>query len=256
MVSSWDQNIFKPLFVVFLLIPVTVLLILALGTQWAWPEVLPKHWTLSNWNRASGSEQQLYAGFFTSLAIASSVALSATLFGFLTSRSIAYAKHGNRWLISAYSPYVISPILYAIWIHIFFVRGNLAGTLAGVLIGQFLLAYPYSVIFFQGFWTRKIKAYEELSATLGSSFRKTQLKVILPMATGMITVCLFQCFLISWFEFGLTSLIGVGKIKTLPIMVYTFVQEANIHLAAVASLMLVLPIFAISYFRRSWILKR
>ncbi|MEO1805346.1 MAG: ABC transporter permease, partial [Bacteroidota bacterium] len=46
---------------------------------------------------------------------------------------------------------------------------------------------------------------------------------------------------ISWFEYGLTTLIGVGKIQTLTLKVYQYVNEANIYFAALASCLLFLP---------------
>jgi putative spermidine/putrescine transport system permease protein len=47
--------------------------------------------------------------------------------------------------------------------------------------------------------------------------------------------------LISWFEFGFTNFIGVGKVQTLTIKVYQFVLEANPYLAALASCLLLFP---------------
>ena len=54
-------------------------------------------------------------------------------------------------------------------------------------------------------------------------------------------VCFFQTFLISWFQYGLTLLVGSGKVETLPLKVYDYVSEANLGYAAVAGCLLVLP---------------
>ncbi|WP_204314462.1 hypothetical protein, partial [Klebsiella aerogenes] len=58
--------------------------------------------------------------------------------------------------------------------------------------------------------------------------------VIIPLSKPLLLVCFFQCFLISWFEYGLTSVIGYGKIQTLTIKVYQFLTEANIYYAALS----------------------
>lgn len=255
MVRRWDDYLFGPVFWAMLALPLCLLILLALGEEWVWPEILPQRWSLANLERSFSGDRELLSGLLNSLILGALVSAIATVTGFLTARSVAYSRHPGRWLLAAYSPYVISPILYAIWIHIFFVKTDLSGTLMGVFTGQFLLAYPYAVIFFQGFWSARIRHFEELATTLGCSFIQTQYRIIWPMAKGMLAVCLFQCFLISWFEFGLTSLIGIGQIRTLPILVYTFVQEANIHLAAIASLTLVAPVIVISFFKKSWINK-
>jgi putative spermidine/putrescine transport system permease protein len=56
-----------------------------------------------------------------------------------------------------------------------------------------------------------------------------------------LLIAFFQSFLISWFEFGLTNYIGGGQVQTLTLRVYQYIGEANIHLAALSSLLLVIP---------------
>jgi len=51
----------------------------------------------------------------------------------------------------------------------------------------------------------------------------------------MLLLCFFQTFLLSWFQYGLTMLVGGGQVKTLPLKVYDFVWEANVFYAALAS---------------------
>lgn len=256
MVNAIRHALFRPSWLIAITLPVGLLVILSIGSDWAWPGVLPGKWTLDHWDSLNRGDRGMSSGLILSLILAVTTSILATTTGFLSARWIAYHRRRSTWLMAAYSPYVISPILYAIWLHIFFVRADLAGTLGGVMTGQFLLAYPYAVIFFQGFWGTRTFDFEQLGSTLGCRFHQQVLYILLPMAKDMIAICLFQCFLISWFEFGLTSLIGVGKIKTLPILVYTFVQEANLHLAAVASLLLVMPVILISVANRHWILKK
>jgi len=65
--------------------------------------------------------------------------------------------------------------------------------------------------------------------------------VILLLSRGPFLVCFFQTFLISWFQYGLTVLVGSGQVETLPLRVYAYVNEANLGYAAVASGLLVLP---------------
>ena len=82
---------------------------------------------------------------------------------------------------------------------------------------------------------------EQLVATLGGNTWQTYTRVLLPMAKGALLVCFFQTFLISWFEYGLTRLIGVGKVQTLTLKVFQYVNEANIFYAALASILLAMP---------------
>ncbi|MBC8152197.1 MAG: hypothetical protein H7Z72_04740, partial [Bacteroidetes bacterium] len=76
--------------------------------------------------------------------------------------------------------------------------------------------------------------------TLGCTPAQALTRVLLPLARPLLTTCLFQTFLIGWFDFGLTNFLSVGKVRTLTVQVFTYVREANSRLAAVASLLLIL----------------
>ncbi len=69
----------------------------------------------------------------------------------------------------------------------------------------------------------------------------------------MLLICFFQTFLISWFQYGLTLLIGAGKVQTLPIKVYDYVNEANIFYAAMASCLLILPPAALLWVNKRFV---
>lgn len=86
-----------------------------------------------------------------------------------------------------------------------------------------------------------------LGATLGQRIRY----VLIPMAKPWLALALFQSFLISWFEYGLSATIGLGKVKTLTILTYGFIQEANPAFAAVSALILTLPPLLVLALNRS-----
>ncbi|MDX1591815.1 MAG: hypothetical protein R3283_07625, partial [Balneolaceae bacterium] len=60
---------------------------------------------------------------------------------------------------------------------------------------------------------------------------------------------------ISWFEYGLTQFIGVGKVQTLTVMVYRYVSEANPYLAALAGVLLILPPITLLLINRKYLLQ-
>ncbi len=129
--------------------------------------------------------------------------------------------------------------------------GGLYGTFGGVLLAQLFITFPYGVIFFSSFWNERLRSMEELVKTLGGSTLQAYAKVLVPVARGALMTCFFQLFLISWFEYGLTNLIGVGKVPTLTLRVFQYVNEANLFLAALASCLLILPPVALLWLNRS-----
>ena len=196
------------------------------------------------------SEINFLSLFLQSLLLSISVAIITTFFCFIISKAIAYSKNKIFYLVLAYIPYLLSPVIMAVLFHYFFIIANLTGTFFGVVLAQFLVSFPFGIIIFMSFWNDKIKAIEELSYTLGSSNQQTYLKIILPLSKNILLLCFFQIFLISWFEYGLTTIIGTGKVKTLTLSVFKFINEANIFYAAFASILLVIPPMILVYINK------
>ena len=154
---------------------------------------------------------------------------------------MARSRHPGRWVTLSYLPYALPPVLSAVLLQPLFIRLHLSGSLAGVGVGLLLITVPFCTLFFRSFWGQQADQYEQLSRTLGCSPIQTFRQVLLPLARPLLITCLFQTFLIAWFDFGLTNYLSIGKVRTLTVQVYLYVGEANSRLAAVASLLLLIP---------------
>ncbi|MBK8967304.1 MAG: ABC transporter permease [Lewinellaceae bacterium] len=230
---------FAALLLLFAL-PFAYLLLLSLAMQWRFPLLLPEGLSLEHWQlawRIGGLADSLGL----SAVCAAVVALSSTALGFRMAHAIA-AHHRRRLLVAiAYLPYAFSPVIYAFCLQFFFLKTNLAGTLAGVLLGQFLLVFPFSVILFVNHWTPRLRNMEALVYTLGGSAGAAWRRVLLPVSRPALLNGLFQTFLLAWFEYGLTTVLGQGRVPTLPVRVYQYIGEANPYFAALGSTLLIWP---------------
>lgn len=220
-------------------VPALLLWLISLAKGWRFPDLFPPL-TLQHWT-ALTSASMLGEGLLHSLLLSTTVAIAATMLGFLFSRTIAFHPYRDRWLLLSYLPYVLAPVVLAALLYLFFLRFGWTGTLGGVWLGQFYLAFPYAIILFTSHWNERLRDFQQLATTLGASKRQSYFFVIWPLSKQILLVGLFQTFLIAWFEFGLTSYLGMNKIMTLPVLVYQYIQEANPHLAAVAALLLMIP---------------
>lgn len=235
------SRILTAILIAAILLPFLFFGVLSVGQAWFYPSILPQRFTLSNWQELLVGQSELQVSLLLSLILGLGVAILATLAGFIISKEIARAKYKSRWLLLAYWPFVLSPVVLAILVQRFFLLTGMSGEVIGVLLGQLILAFPFAVIFFQSFWSHEVLQLEQQSQTLGASAVYTLRNVLLPLAKPLLLICFFQTFLISWFEYGLTQFIGLGKVKTLTILVFKYVNEANIFHAALASLLLMLP---------------
>ncbi|WP_299464996.1 ABC transporter permease [uncultured Microscilla sp.] len=238
-----------------ILLPFLLLLGLSLSRQWIYPNLLPQQVGLMNWAQLWGYQQNLLQSLGVSLVLSLSVAFIATWAGFFTGRMLAYHPYGRQLLKLAYLPYVISPVIYAACLKVYFIWFGLDARFWGVLFAQLIITYPFSVILFSEYWSYRTQALEQLVATLGGSPWQTVWKVLVPISQNILLVSFFQTFLISWFEYGLTQLIGLGKVPTLTLMVFGYLKEANIYFAALASCLLVMPPLLLLWVNKKYVLK-
>jgi putative spermidine/putrescine transport system permease protein len=249
------KNIFLGLLAIFFITPIITLFFLSFSRVWRYPHILPENFSLENWSYLFLSGGNIGPSFILSLIIALSVATFSTFLGFITSKYIAYHRYRRQLLMLTYFPFALSPVIFALCLKYYFIKLSLVGNLEGIILAQLIIAFPYSVIFFTGFWNQKIKQYQDLVSTLGGTNAYAFRKIVMPLAQSLILVCFFQCFLISWFEFGLTSVIGYGKVETLTIKVFQFISEANIFYAALSCCLLILPPVILLWFNKKFILQ-
>lgn len=237
------------------LFPATYLVLVSLGRDWPYPEILPTTISLSLWRATLSGSTELMAGLLTSCVVSLSVGALSTAAGYLAARYVAYSR-SQRGLVSlTFVPYAMSPVVLGACMLYLYLKTGLAGHALGVVVAQTLFGFGFAVVFFNALWGKRLKALEDLVSTLGGSRAQAFRFVLLPASKGMLWVCFVQTFLISWFQYGLTLLIGSGRVRTLPVLVYAFINEADMPLAALASCLLVLPPVILAWVNRAFLLR-
>jgi putative spermidine/putrescine transport system permease protein len=231
--------------------PFAVLVLLSLAERWAFPAPLPPSWQPERWLTLGG-------GLFVrtallSLAISVSVATLATAAGYVTGKYVAGHRHSRTLLFLAYLPFAMSPVVLGVCLLFLYLKLGLVGTALGVVLAQTIFAYGFAIVLFSAFWTPEIRALEDLVRTLGGGTWQVYREVLLPASRGVLVLCFFQTFLLSWFQYGLTVLVGAGKVQTLPVQVFAFVNEADPYVAALASCLLVGPPLALMWVNKRFV---
>lgn len=161
------KRLLQTLFTASILGTILFLFILSLGSGWVYPQVMPNSLTLSNWWFLFSAQGVILHAVWQSLLISLLVAAVATSLAFVTSKAIAYHRNRQRWLLLAYIPYVLSPVILAATLQFYFVYLGWSGSLPGVLLAQFFIVYPFGVIILNNFWNERTRALEQLASTLG-----------------------------------------------------------------------------------------
>lgn len=237
-------------------LPFGYLLALSLATEWRFPHLLPIGWTLAHWTDLSSRGGNWASSAATSFLLATAVGLLTTGAGFLTARHLSAHPRRQLWLTLAYLPYAFSPVIYAHCLKFFFNVSDLSGTFAGVLLAQFILTFPFSILLFFNHFDHSLRAMEDLTYTLGGTARAAFWRVLVPVSRTALLICFFQTFLISWFEYGLTSVIGLGQVRTLTIAVYQYIGEANQYVAALASCLVCLPPLVLLWLNQRFVFRQ
>lgn len=237
-------------------LPLLLLALLASAPAWRFPAVLPPAYSLDALRRLLAADSDLLAGLGRSLLLAGTVAVLATVGGFVVAGAVARSGWARRWEAASYLPYALPPVLLAALIQPFIIRLHLSGSFGGVLLGLLLVAWPFATLLLRSFWTRQAIDYEQLARTLGCTPGQALRRVLLPLARPLLLTALWQTFLLAWFDFGLTNLLSVGKVRTLTVQVFAYIGEANSQLAAVASLLLLLPPLLLLVLNRRALLRR
>lgn len=239
-----------------IILPLVYLVLLSLSTDWRYPDLWPHYIGLRNWQAVLHGASGLLESLGLSLGISILIATASTGAGFWISRTISRLRHRERWTSITYLPYIISPVVFGACLSYYFLRLGLYGTVGGVMLAHFLITLPYAVIFCSPFWNEKVEDYEQLAATLGADNKGIILKVLLPLSRNLLTICFFQTFLISWFEYGMSALIGVGKVQTLTVKVFLYIKEANFYYGAMSCCLLVIPPLVLVYLNRRYIFNK
>ncbi len=221
------------------LLPFGHLALLSAAGPWPFPHLVPDTLTLARWSEIGPAG--LWRSLGLSLGLSSGVALASTALGCASARAIAAHPRRGLWLGLAYVPFAISPVVLGVCLLHIFLRAGLAGTALGVALAQVPFGFAYAVIFWVPFWTPDLRAMEHLVASLGGGPGPLLRRVLFPVLLRPLRLCLVQTFLGSWFHYGLTSLVGAGKVDTLTLRVYGYLGEASVGTAAAAGVLLVLP---------------
>lgn len=231
--------------------PFAVLALLSVAERWAFPAPLPPSWRPERWLDLGGGLFLQTVGL--SLAVSAAVASLSTAAGYVTGKYVAGHRHARALLFLAYLPFAMSPVVLGVCLLYLYLKLGLVGTAVGVVLAQTIFAYGFAIVLFSAFWTPELRALEDLVRTLGGGTWRVYRDALLPASRGALVLCFFQTFLLSWFQYGLTVLVGAGKVQTLPVRVFAFVNEADPYLAALAGCLLVLPPLVLMWINRRFV---
>lgn len=224
--------------VVFLSLPVVLTFVSSFAAQWVGP--LPSGFlTLANWNEViGGTGVGADVSVGSSLLYSAGLAVAGVVINICVGVPIAYAVarydfRGQSWV----NVFAILPLAPGIILGIAFLRAypDLSTSGVALVIGYSLLKAPYMVMAVQSsFQSMELRRIEESSRSLGASWLRTFLTVIVPNAKDGIVAGSIICWTLAAAEFNFSYIVYSRGTPPLSIFLYNNITNASFLNAAAA----------------------
>ncbi|MEU7330156.1 MULTISPECIES: ABC transporter permease [Streptomyces] len=229
---------------VWIAAPLAPLLVWAFAGRWVYPALVPQDFSLRAWDQAAAPQQQVIAAAGTSLGLALTTAVTATVFGALAARGLVLYRPPAAGLVRLLllAPVLVPPFALAVGVQEVFVRAGLSDQVAGVALVHLVPALPYTVLVMIGGYANYDVRMEQAARTLGASPSAVLRHVTLPALAPALLASATLAFLVSWSEYLMTVLVGGGVVTTLPLLLFsTAAGSGNQALTAVLGILTVVP---------------
>lgn len=231
-------------------LPIVALVLRALGTSWAYPDLLPSGIAGSFGDVMSTG--RIWSSGLTSLTLAVTTGIVAALAGAVIARGVIGASPNARRLATMlmFFPVIAPPVALGVGVQVLLLRAGLGSTWAGVCLAHLLPAVGYVSLYFIGALSLDDTTRDEAARTLGASAWTTWWRVTVPAMRRRFAEAMVLGALVSWGQLALTLLVGGGVVRTMPVEILAIIRSGDDHVAAIASLVLTIPpLLALSVLR-------
>jgi putative spermidine/putrescine transport system permease protein len=165
----------------------------------------------------------------------------STVIGLLASLALAAAKFRGAELLRALvvAPLTVPGIVAGIAMLIYFNRIQMGGSFISLLLAHVAITLPFVVRIVSSGLQSFDRSIEEAAMSLGASRTTAFLTITLPLIKGSALAAAIFAFIISFDEVVVTLFLAGPKLTTLPVKIYTYIENNSDPLIAAVSTILV-----------------
>jgi putative spermidine/putrescine transport system permease protein len=241
-------------FVLFFYGPLLNMIMMAFANVYEVPHILPQEWGFKWWKFVF-SQKSLVSSIVQSLDIAVITTGCSMLLCIPAAYSLARFKYPGRkvFMLSFLLTNAFPKLGIYTSIGILFYKYSLMGTLLGVVIIHMINSMMFMVWLPASAFRSVHRQQEEAARDVGAGPIRTFFKVTFPMAMPGIMVATLYTFLGSMEEAQGTLLVGLAKIKTMPVEMYGIILDYPGQAGAVFAIILMIPAAIMIFAMRKYI---
>ena len=221
--------------------PLILLLILAVSASWIYPGLLPDALSPKYLVYVFVSSRRTFGALTESVLISLLVTLLTLTIAIPAARALGLYKFRGKELIKilVLLPLIVPAITITMGIHTSMIRAGLVGKMSGVILIHTVFTLPYAIRLLTDVFEIIGNSCEQQACMLGAGQLRTFRDVTLPLIMPGILSASVMSFIVSFSQYITTFLIGGGNIITLPMLIVPFIQNGEIQVSAVYSLLFV-----------------
>ena len=248
------EFIILAVFILFFYGPMLNMCMLAFANTYEVPAVIPQEWGLKWWKFVF-QQDNLVSSIVQSFLVAIITTLASMVLCIPAAYSLARFKYPGRkvFMLSFLLTNAFPKLGIYTSIAILFYKYNLMGSLLGVVIIHMINSMMFMVWLPSSAFRAVHRQQEEAARDVGAGPLRTFFKVTLPMAMPGISVATLYTFLGSMEEAQGTMLVGLAKIKTMPVEMFGVIMDYPVQVGAVFAILLIIPAVIMIFAMRKYI---
>jgi multiple sugar transport system permease protein len=227
------------------------------------PQFFPENITFKNYIDILflAQEGNLVKYFFNSIIITISTIFLSLLFGSMAAYSLSkhYLSMMFRRIILFFvlAVRIFPPISTAIPYYVILYNFKLIDTHIGLIISYVSFSLPFAIWLMIGFFQSLPQEIEKAATIDGCNYWQRFVKIVLPLSLPGLAVTAIFCFLYTWNEFMLASILTSENAKTLPVVIAGFVSDKYLYWGKMSALgvLMTLPVIIFASFAQKHIVK-
>lgn len=240
--KAWFEWLVLVVFAFFFLGPLLNLLILAFSGKWQYPAALPQEWSFAWWKYVMTQNEVI-----ESISLSFGIAAVVTLLSIVICLPAAYAfarirfRLSKLFLFSFLLTHAFPKMGLYVSIAVLFFKLHLMNTFAGVVLIHMVNTLMFMTWIPSAAFKSVHQSQEESARDAGAGPLRVFWYITLPMALPGIVVASIFTFLASLDEAQGTFMVGIPDFRTMPLIMYTIVQNYPTTAGGVFSILLTLP---------------